>query len=56
MTITTEINEAKNDLDHIVGEINRVLQVLTLDIDNAELVFEALDSARAKARKVRASL
>ena len=56
MSITSEINEAKFDLDIISGEVERLLLLLTINIPNAEQVFDSLDTIRAKARKVRASL
>lgn len=63
MTATTILNDIKSDLDHAVGELNRLLSMMgplidTLDVsdmDKAE-ISEALTTALFKAKRARAQL
>ncbi|AVR76944.1 hypothetical protein SEA_GREEDYLAWYER_85 [Mycobacterium phage GreedyLawyer] len=65
VTVTTDINEAKNDLDHILGEVRRAISMMSpvwvlMHEDGRSLaaqdIAHSLDTIEAKARKVRASL
>ncbi len=56
MTITTDINQAKDDLDLILGEVRRLMLMLPMSLDNADQVFNSLEIVKRKAEKVRASL
>ncbi|WKW87304.1 hypothetical protein SEA_CHARGERPOWER_89 [Mycobacterium phage Chargerpower] len=65
MSMTTEINEAKDDLDHILGEVRRLINLMgpaypLMEADGrryaAENIANSIDIIHAKARKVRASL
>jgi len=63
MTITTEVNEAKGDLDVAMGEIRRATAmheeilnhggILVTDYDQ---LMEAVNTVESKVRRVRASL
>lgn len=65
MTITSAVNEAKDDLDHILGEARRLLDLMApmyalMDEAGrshaAENIADSIDTINAKARKIRASL
>lgn len=56
MTITTDINEAKDQLDTIMGEVQRLMLIVPQSLDNAEQVFNSLDIIWFKSKKIRASL
>lgn len=54
MSVTSSTNEAKNDLDIILGEIQRLSHVLASTMTDE--VGESLDVIAFKAKKIRASL
>ncbi|MBO0676809.1 hypothetical protein JRC04_04970 [Mycolicibacterium sp. S2-37] len=64
MKITTAINEAKNDLDHASGELQRLELLLQEQFVNSdailvtdyERIMETLSVAASKVKRVRASL
>lgn len=60
MTVTSQVNEAKDDLDIALGELRRLEALLQPELsgedESAERIGDALDIARFKVQKVRASL
>lgn len=63
MTITTEINEAKSDLDVLNGELERLSLLLGPILEHiailptlVESIDDALDIAISKGKRVRAAL
>ncbi|EKF22973.1 hypothetical protein C731_2976 [Mycolicibacterium hassiacum DSM 44199] len=60
MTITTAVNEAKEDLDVAMGELRRLTLLLERlrdsDIPDFDQIGEALSVATFKVRRVRSSL
>ena len=60
MSVTSEVNQAKDELDMVLGELNRLEQLLQPELsgddESALAIGDALDTARFKVRKVRASL
>ena len=59
MSITTEVNEAKDNLDIAHGELNRLFLLLDGSLDlipNGEQIALSLSVATSKVRRVRASL
>lgn len=53
MSVTTEINKAKEDLDMILGEVQRLFLLIP---ESEHISRQSLDIIKFKAQKVRASL
>lgn len=56
MSVTADINRAKDNLDTILGEVQRLLLIIPISLDNADQVFNSLEIIKRKAGKVRESL
>ena len=63
MNVTTEINEAKSDLDIAYGELQRIELLLEEHLNNgdilpsdAQVISDSLSIVYSKVRRVRASL